>query len=107
VATTLDPTIRTGADKEIALNPLDHAFLLKTIMLWIRLLLSTKPQMTKNARSTARWADALNAENKVTLFVIAPIKRHALVQLALSKLKMMTNQSPLTPLPQLRLLLHE
>jgi len=107
VATTLDPTIRTGADKEIVLNPLDHAFLLKMIMLWICLPLSAKPQMTKNMRSTARQANALNVENKVTLFAIAPIKRHALIQLALSKLKITTNQSPLTPLLQLCLLLHE
>ena len=97
VATTLHPTIRTGMDKEITLNPLNHAFLLKTTTLWICLPLSTKPQTTKNTRNTERQANASNAESKATLSATVLTKRHALVQLAPFKLKMITNQSPLTP----------
>jgi len=97
-ATTLVLITRTGADKEIVHNPLDHVFFPKTIMLWIHPLLSAKPQTTKNARNTARQADASNVESKATLSMIAPIKRHALVQLAPSKLKMTTNQLSLIPL---------
>ena len=62
-AITLDPTIRTGVDQEIA-HHLDHIFPLKMIMLWILLLSSTKLQMTKNTRNTERQADALNVESK-------------------------------------------
>jgi len=64
VATTPDPTIRTGADKEIVHNLLDHVFLPKMIMLWIHLPLFVKRQMTKNTRNTIRLANALNAESK-------------------------------------------
>jgi len=82
-ATTLDPTIKTGMDKEIAHNPLDHIFLPKMTTPWIHPLLSTKLQMTKSVRNTARQADASNVENKATLSVIVLTKRHMLVQLAL------------------------
>ena len=75
----LDPTTRTGADQEIAYNLLDHVFLLEMITLWIHLLSSAKLQMTKNMRNTIRQVNALNVENKVTLFVIVPTKRHVLV----------------------------
>ena len=105
-ATTPDPTIRIGADQEIA-HLLNHIFLLKMIMLWILLPLSTKLQMTKNVRSIERRADALNVESKAILFAIVPIKRHALVQLALFKSKMTTNQLSLKPLPHLHLSLRE
>jgi len=50
----LDPTTKTGTDQEIAHNLPDHILLPKTIMPWIHLLLSTKPQMTKNVRNTTR-----------------------------------------------------
>ena len=91
-ATTPDLTTRTGMDQEIAYH-LDLIFLLKMTMLWICLPLSTKPQMTKNVKSIERPANALNAESKATLFTTVPTKRHALVQLALFKSKMTTNQS--------------
>ena len=107
VATTQDLTIRTGADQEIAHNPLDHVFLLKMIMPWICLLLSTKLQMTKNVRNTEKLADALNAESKATSFAIVPTKRCMLIQLTLFKSKMMTNWLSLRPLPHLRLLLRK
>ena len=64
-ATTQALTIRTGADQEIAHNPLNHIFLPKTITLWICLPLSVKLQMTKNVKSTIKRADALNVESKV------------------------------------------
>jgi len=92
VATTPDLTIRIGTDQEIAHNLLDHVFPFKMIMLWICPLLSAKPQMTKNTKSTERQADALNVENKATLSATVLIKRHMLVQSALSKLKMTTDQ---------------
>ena len=107
VATTQDLTIRTGMDQEIVHNLLDHIFPLEMITPWICLLLSAKPQMTKNMRNTTKQANALNAENKAILSTIAPIKRHALIQLALFKLKMTTNQSSLIPPRQLCLSLHE
>jgi len=99
-ATIPDPTIRTGVDQEIA-HPLDHVFLLEMITLWILLPLSTKLQMTKNAKNTKRRVDALNVESKVTLSVIVPIKRRALIQLVPFKLKTMTNQLFPKPLPHL------
>ena len=105
-ATTLDSTIKTGADQDI-MHHLDHAFPLETIMLWIHLPLSEKPQMTRNTKNTERPADALNAENKAILFAIVPIKRRALVQLAPFKSKMMTNRLSLKFLPHLRLSLHK
>jgi len=105
-AITLDPTIRTGADQEIA-HHLNHAFPLEMITLWIRLPLSAKPQTTRNVRNTKRLADASNAGSKATLFVIVPIKRHALEQLVLFKSKMTTNQLSPKLLPHLCLLLHE
>ena len=74
VAITKDLTTRTGADQEIAYNPLDHAFLLEMTMPWIRLLLSAKQPMTKNAKNTARLVDALNVENKATLSAIVLTK---------------------------------
>jgi len=64
-ATIPDPTIKTGADQEIA-HLLDHIFPLEMTMLWILPLSSAKPQMTKNARNTERWADALNVGSKAT-----------------------------------------
>jgi len=106
-ATTQVPTTRTGADQEIPHNLPDYVSPPEMIMPWIYLPLSVKLQTTKNARSIARQADALNAESKATLSTIAPIKRHVLVQLALSKSKMTTSQSSLTPLPQLCLSLCE
>ena len=105
-ATTLDPTIRTGADQEIAHHP-DHVFLLKMTMPWILLQLSTKLQMTKNARNTKRQVDVLNVENKVILFATVPTKRCVLVQLAPFKLKTTRNQPPLKLIPRLRLSLCE
>jgi len=105
-ATIPDLTIRTGTDQEI-MHHLDLVFLLEMIMPWIRLPLSIKPQMTRNARNTERLADASNAGSKATLFVTAPIKRHALVQLALFKLKMTTNQLSLKLPPHLCPSLHE
>ena len=62
-ATTPDPTIRTGADQEIA-HLLDHVFPLEMTTLWILPLSSARLQMTKNARNTERQADASNVENK-------------------------------------------
>ena len=50
-----------------------------------------KLQMTKNARSTKSQANISNAESKATLSATALTKRHVLIQLALSKSKMMTN----------------
>ena len=82
-ATTLVLITRTGMDKEIAHNPPDHIFLSEMITPWIHLLLSAKPQTTKNARSTARQANASNVGSKATLSAVAPIKRHVLKQLTL------------------------
>jgi len=107
VAITLVPTIKTGVDQEIVHNPPDHVFLPKMITPWIHPLLSVKPQMIKNMRSTARWANALNVESKATLSVTAPIKRHVLVQLAPFKLKMTTNRLSLTLSLQLCPSLHK
>jgi len=53
-ATIQVPTTKTGADQEIMHNPLNHIFLLEMITPWIHLLLSAKPQTTKNVRSTAK-----------------------------------------------------
>jgi len=103
-ATTLDLTIRTGADQEIA-HHLNLIFLLKMITPWIRPPLSVKPQTTRNTRNTKRPADASNVESKATLFAIVPKKRHALVQLTLSKSKMTINWSSPKLFPHLRLLL--
>ena len=105
--TTRIPTIRIGVDKEIMHNPPDHVFLLKMITPWICLPLSVKLQMTKNARNTAKQADASNAESKATLFATVLTKRHALVQLVLFKSKMTTNLLSLILPPQLRLLLRK
>ena len=91
VATTKDLTIRIGVDQEIAHNPLDHVFPLEMTMLWIRPLSSAKRPMTRNARNIARPVDALNAENKVISFAIAPTKSLAFAQLALSRFKMKMN----------------
>ena len=95
-ATIPDPTIRTGADQEIA-HCLDHIFPLKMTMQWTLLLSFAKLQMTKNARNTERQADVSNVENRATWFVTVPIKRHTLKQLAPFKSKMTRNQ----PLPKL------
>ena len=105
-ATTLDPITRTGTDQEIA-HHLDHVSPLKMITRWIHPLLSAKPQTTKNTRNTEKPVNALNAENKATSFTIVPIKRHVLVQLALFKLKMMTNRLSLKLPLHLCLLLRE
>jgi len=105
-ATIPDPTIRIGADQEIA-HLLDHIFLLETIMPWILLPLSVKQQTTRNTRNTERQVDALNVESKATLFAIVLTKRHALVQLAPSKSKMTRNQLPPKLLLHLRLSLRE
>jgi len=64
-ATTLDPTIKTGADQEIV-HLLDHVFPLEMTTLWILPLSSIKLQMTKNVRNTERQVDALNVESKAT-----------------------------------------
>jgi len=95
-ATIPDPTIRTGADQEIA-HHLDHVFPLEMTMQWTLPLSFAKLQMTKNARNTERWADVLNVENRATWFATVPIKRHALKQLTPFKSKMTRNQ----PLPKL------
>jgi len=63
--TTPDPTIRTGADQEIA-HLLDHVFPLEMTTLWTLPLSSAKLQMTKNAKNTERWADASNVGSKAT-----------------------------------------
>ena len=105
-ATIPDPTIRIGADQEIA-HLLDHVFPLKMIMPWIPLLLSAKQQTTKNMKNTERQVNASNVENKATSFVIVLTRRHALAQLVPSKLKMMRNQPLPSPPPHLRLSLHE
>ena len=105
-ATILDPIIRIGADQEIV-HLLDHVFPLKMIMLWIPPPLSAKQQTTKNVRSTERWVDALNVENKAILFATVLIKRHALTQLVLSKSKTTRNPPLLSPPPHLCLSLHK
>ena len=64
-AITPDPIIRTGVDQEITHLP-NCVFPLETTMLWILLLSFAKPQMTKNARSTKRRANASNVESKAT-----------------------------------------
>ena len=105
-ATTLDPTTRTGADQEI-MHHLDHVFLLEMIMLCIPPPSSAKLQTIKNVRSTERQANALNAGNKVILFMIVLTKRHVLVRLAPFKSKTTRNQLPLNLLPHLHLLLYK
>ena len=105
-ATTPDPTIKTGADQEIA-HLLNHVFLLEMIMPWILPPLSAKLQTTKNARNTERRVDASNVESKATLSAIVPIKRYVLAQLVLSKLKMTRNPPLLSPPPHLCLSLHK
>jgi len=105
-ATIPDPTIRIGADQEIA-HLLNHVFLLKMITPWILPPLSAKQQTTKNVRNTKRRVDASNVENKATLFAIIPTKRHTLAQLAPSKLKTTRNQPLLNPPPHLHLSLHK
>ena len=102
-ATTLDPTIRTGADQEIV-HLLNHVSLLEMITPWILPLLSTRLQTTKNAKNTERQADVSNVGNKVILFVIVLTKRHAFI---LFKLKTMRNQPLPKLLPHLCLSLHK
>ena len=105
-ATSLDLTIRTGADQEIA-HHLDLVFLLEMTMPWICPPSSIKPQTTKNTKNTKRLVNASNVGSKATLFMTVPIKRHMLVQLALFKSKTMTNQLSLKLPPHLRLLMCE
>jgi len=64
-ATIPDPTIRTGADQEIA-HLLNHVFPLEMTTLWILPLSSTKLQMTKNVRNIEKRVDASNVESKAT-----------------------------------------
>ena len=79
-ATTLDPTTKTGTEQEIT-HHLDYVSLLKMIMPWIHPLSSAKLRMTKNARNTAKRADALNVESRDILFATVLTRKHALVQL--------------------------
>ena len=95
VATTKDPTIRTGVDQEIAHNLPDHVSLPKMTMPWIHLPSSAKRPMTRNARNTARQADASNVENKAILFMIVQTRSLAFIQLALFRFKMIMNLQPL------------
>jgi len=76
VAITLDPTTKTGTDKEITFNPLDHIFLPKMMMLWTRPWSFERQLMKKNMKNTAKLADALNVESKAILFMIAPTRKH-------------------------------
>ena len=93
--TAKDPTTRTGMDQGIARNHLDHIFLPGMTMLWIHPLSFAKQPMTKNVKSTAKLADASNAENKVISFAIAPIKSLAFARLALFRFKAIMNLQPL------------
>ena len=91
VATTKDLTTRTGADQEIAHNPLDHIFPLEMTMQWIHPRLSVKQPMTKNAKNIERLVDASNAENKATSLAIVLTRNPVFARLVLSKFKMTMN----------------
>ena len=91
VATTKVLTTRTGADQEIAYNPLNHDSPLEMTMPWIHPLSFAKRPTIKNVKSTAKQADVSNVENKATLFMIVQTRNHMFVRLVLSRFKMTTN----------------
>ena len=91
VATTKDLTTRTGADQEIAHNPLDRVFPLEMTMQWICPQSSARRPMTKNAKNAKKLADASNVESKAILFAIVQTKSLVFVRLALSRFKTIMN----------------